>query len=193
MAGETLLTIDEMLDSFPTNTQGLITALDSRSMIVSECVNVGYLVEDNAPGFTVPITDGVWVPVNPQIISPVFVGNYWKIDANNAFLPSYVDKGVTVNPNTNRLTGIRFGARVSKVGGGTAMYSFAFFKSGVQIGSTPAEFEIGTSEQGIASSRDLIQDMALSSEQIDLRVRGEGTGDDLNVLEFTMRATGAPL
>ena len=191
MAGETLRTVAQMLAAFPDNTQGLISPLDARDMIVSEAVNVGFLNLDNGPS-TIPITvQNEWVSMNANISPTAFASNFWKVDGNNAFTQSYTDQGITVQSGTFRLTTFAVGGLVSKVGGGTNLYEIALFTNGVQASppfvfastATPEYFRIQITE---------LPDYSLS-EVYDMRVRCIDGTSDLVFDEWRMQAQGFPL
>ena len=191
MAGETLRTVAQMLAAFPDNTQGLISPLDGRDMIVSEAVNIGFLDLDNG-SYTLPITvQNEWVSINANITPTAFASNFWKVDGNNAFSQSYTDQGITVQSGTQRLTTFSMGAALSKVGGGTNLYEFALFTDGVQSSSAYNHTATAATEYLTFSTSDL-PDYSLN-EVYDMRVRCIDGTSDLVFDEWRMRAQGFPL
>ena len=193
MAGETLRTIAEVLAAFPDNTQRLITPLDARDMIITEAINVGYLESDTTP-FTIPIVAGTPVSVNASIPTPNFIGNFWRIDGNNAFVENYTTytTPIIVNPGTVRICAFRASMQVQKIGTGSDVYEFQWFADGVPFGN-PGQITVDDTDPFyIATSSDALVDVSLS-QAFDLRVTGIGTGDDLQVNTVLLRASGAPV
>jgi hypothetical protein len=157
MAGETLLTTTELLSGFPDNASGLIEAVDSRNFVVSAVNGVGFYDDNNDPTgpWTVP-NAGAGVPVDILSNLPiptgdpnaVFVGNYYRLDGNNHFVPSYVDEGITVPPGTIRIVDGSVGFVIAKPGGGTETGTIRGTKAGVpylpgrqvSLTSTPIAF-----------------------------------------------------
>ena len=193
MAGETLLTLADVLASFPDNDQKLITPLDARNMIITEAVNVGYLESDTLP-FTIPVVAGTPVSINQSIPTPNFVGNFWRIDANIAFVENYstYTPPITVNPGTFRISAFRASMNLQKIGTGSDTYQFQWYVDGVPFGNA-GEITIDDNDPFyVAISADALADMSLS-QAFDVRVTGVGTGDDLQVNQLLLRATGAPV
>ena len=191
MAGETLRTVQQMLAAFPDNTQGLISPLDARDMIVSEAVNIGFLDLDNG-SYTLPIAvQNEWVSINANITPTAFAANFWKVDGNNAFTQSYTDQGITVQGGTQRLTTFAMGAALSKVGGGTNLYEFALFTDGVQSSSAYNHTATATTAYLTFQTTDL-PDYSLN-EVYDMRVRCVDGTADLVFDEWRMRVQGFPL
>lgn len=190
MAGETLRTASQLLAEFPDNTAGLIDAVNSRNMIVSELLGVGFM-EDNAAQFTITVQDGVFVSVNAAVTpNPLLAANFaWDIDGNNSWFPDYVNNGVIVPAGVTRLHGITSTILVQKQGGGTASYSFQYFLGGVAFGN-PVTVTIGTTPQILPQSDELLVEVALG-ETMDWRCRANGTTDNLDVLDFRQRVTSA--
>jgi len=190
MAGETLWTIDEMLAAFPDNTQNLITPLASRSMIVSEAVNVGYL-DDTALPLTIPVVAGTPVDIMGALTAPAFIGNFWRIDGNNHFTENYTPRGVTVNPDTIRISSFRAQMQMTKIGTGADSYRFQWYKSGVPFGEE-WDIEIDNNDPfWVGVTADDLTDISLA-DTFTVQVTGLGTGDDLQLNEALFRATGAP-
>lgn len=184
---ETLRTLNELLALFPDNTSGLIDAEASRDLIVSVAASQGFLEDDQAT-FALPITDGVFVPVNPEAnpgVGSAF--NRWQLDANNAMIPDY---GTTVvNPGHTRLVPVASGLLVEKIGGGTETYDFEVFEGGVPTG-IPIRREIQANiETAVLVTETFVYDVA-QGLPIDIRVSGIGTGDDLVVHDFRQRVSG---
>ena len=71
-----LLYYDQAFAANPDNTQGLITPLDQRNNIAVGMKGYGELA-DVTP-VTIPITDGVFIAINPLLTAPVAVtGQLW--------------------------------------------------------------------------------------------------------------------
>ena len=184
MAGETLLTAADTLAGFPDNTQGLITPLDSRNFVVSAQTSSGFIEEQNDP-VTLTMVDGVWVSVLSALLSPDFVGLYWKLDGNQQFIPAYADEGITVNVGTIRLVRITVIALTSKVAAGApSAYSARTTLGGVQVG-TVGELERDTTKTASVAIRDFTSDISLD-DPIDVQIRPDGHSDDLIVQEATV-------
>ena len=190
MAGETLRTATQLLAEFPDNTAGLIDAVQSRNMIVSELLGVGFM-EDNTAAFTVTIQDGVFVSINAAVTpQPIIAANFaWDIDGNNAWFPDYVNNGVTVPAGVIRLHGMTSTILVTKPGGGSAIYSFQYFIAGVPFGN-PVSVSLDATPSILPQSDETLSEVALG-ETIDWRVSGVGTAEDLSILDFRQRVTSA--
>jgi len=191
MAGESLRTVDQMLAAWVDNTQGLITPLDGRDMIVSEAVNVGYLELDPGPA-TVPIVINTYEQVNQWITPSVFTANFWKLDGNNAFLHSYVDQGIAVPAGLIRLTTFHVGMVASKVGGGTATYAWSLFVDGVKHGTSGHIVQLTTTPRYVEMGASLLPDYSLS-ETFDVRVESIDSSDDVVLEEFRFTVQGVPV
>ena len=139
MAGESLRTVSELLALFPDNTSGLITALASREQTVSMAPAIGVLESDPVQTpFAIPLVAGVPVAVPAQLVLPLFRGNYWQLDGNNAMEPSYAAEGITVPPGHLRFVDGLITMQAAKATGGTEVYSFA----GTQGIATGDEFQV---------------------------------------------------
>ena len=192
MAGETLRTIAEVLASFPDNSSRLITPLDARDMIVTEAVNVGYLEPMTLP-FTIPVVADTPVSINQAMPDFEFVGNFWRVDGNRAFVENYTTytPPIIVNPGTFRSSAFNLSMNVQKIGTGTDTYRIEWFKNGTPFGN-PLIFDVDDVDPFYVAVRaDDLTDISLS-DVFDVRVTGVGTGDDLQVNQLQMRATGAP-
>ena len=191
MAGESLLTVAEMLASFPDNTQNLIQPLNQRDMVLSEAVNVGFLRSETP--FTIPITDGVYTQINSLMPTPDFTANFWALDANQAFIESYTtDYGIIVSPDTNRLTGITVRMYCQKAGAQAAAYTAKVFLDGVE-GTATVPF---TLEQGVPEIVTITGDGVLDyslRQTVDVRIAGDGTADDIDVSTLVIKVEGWPL
>ena len=125
MAGERLSTSAELLAGFPDNTAGLIEALDSRNFVISSVPAVGALEDDPAQTpFTIPLVGGLPVDVPAQLVAPLFQGNYWALDGNNAMIPDYVAQGIDVPPAHLRYVAGLITLRAAKTTGGSETYIF---------------------------------------------------------------------
>ena len=192
MAGETLRTVNQMLANWPDNTQGLISPLDGRDMIVSEAVGVGFLLLDNGP-VTVPIpAQDVWVQINSLITPIQFAGNFWQLDGNQAFTESYTAQGITVPPGTERLTTFDVGMLVSKVGGGTNTYEFSLFADGVNTATTGYVDVFTADPEYVTITTSRLPDYSLA-ETFDARVRCLDGTADLTLDEFRFAVQSVPV
>lgn len=189
MAGETLKTASQLLADAPDNQAGLIDAVFQRNQTVSVTPAVGFM-EDDDSAFSVPIPDLVtFVNLNPLISPvPVLATNYWEIDGNQAWLPSYVTKGIIVPAGVIRLVGGQCWMVVEKAGGGTGSYEFQWFKAGVAIG-VPQQRLISSVPSVEVIAEELLYEVSLA-EPLDVRVRGVDTTDDLTITDFRQRMTG---
>lgn len=138
MAGEQLRTAQELLDSFPDNTGGLIEAVDSRDFVVSITPGIGAMEEDPAQTpYVIPLVAGVPVSVPGTLIAPQFAGNYWALDGNNAMVPDY--GAINVPPAHLRLVTGLITMKAAKVGGATESYIFIGSNGGIATGD---QFEV---------------------------------------------------
>ena len=186
MAGESLLTLAEVLASLPDNNSNLIQPLDHRNDVIALTNDLGFL-EENDP-FTIPILDGTFVSINPLLPTPIQVSNFWALDGTNA---QFVDYGaITINPGHQRLLNLVCSLFVQKVGGGTASYTFQFFVAGAPVSREIDVADIGPFQQ-VAFGEEILFDYSLGvAAPVTVRVRGDGTTDGLEVEDFSMKLTG---
>ena len=185
MAGETLLTLAQLLASLPDNVTQLIKPLDHRNQTIALVNDVGFIEDDDS--FTVGITDGVFTPINILLPTPDTVGNFWTSDGNNALIPNFGT--ITINPGHERLLDLNAHLELAKTGGGTANYTFQFFVGGSFVGRE-INVAIGADTESLSVSEEILYDYSVSGP-VDLRVRGDGTVDDLNVDDFSLKVMGA--
>lgn len=184
MAGETLKTGSELLDSFPNNQAGLIDAVQARDFVVSAVGGVMFLEE--APldvPYTLPMTDGV--PVSflssyPGV--PEQASNFYTLDGNGQIIPNYVGLGVNVPAGTIRLHNGSVIISCQKVGGGTAVYQFEGTQGGTFIGD-PQVRTIGTVASVEVFSGARLYDVSLA-QPVDLAITPVGHSDDLIINAF---------
>lgn len=185
MAGETLLSLAEVLASLPDNASQLIAPLSHRNEVIALTNDVGFVEEDAS--FTIPIVDGVFVSINPLMPSADAVGNFWVIDGNNALLPDF--GAVTINPGHLRLLDMTAHLELARVGGGPAEgYTFQFFVGGVATGRE-ISVELDDNSEALTLSEETLYDYSVS-DPVTIRVRGDGTGADLNVFDIDMKVVG---
>lgn len=184
MAGETLLTLAEVLASLPDNNSNLIQPLDHRNEAIALTNDVGFVEEDDA--FVIPIIDGTFVSINPLMPTPTTVGNFWITDGNNALIPSFGT--ITINPGHQRLLDLTCHIEAAKQGGASTSYTFQFF-----VGASPAGREINIdldpSTEALTLSEEVLYDYSVA-DPVTIRVRGDGTGDDLDVADMDMKVVG---
>lgn len=191
MAGETLLELADLLAAGGDNSQGLITPLDYRNMIVSEAYGVAFVVEEDP--FTVPITDGVWTAMGPVLPSPDTANNIaFSVDGNNNIVNDYVSAGVTVNDPTFRLNRYEVTFLVMKTGGGTGNYQMRWSQGGNPLGNPSATVTIGTTEEPYTFSRSLLMNVADQTPVV-VEIQGVGTNDDLDIQNYAVTVSGALL
>jgi hypothetical protein len=190
MAGEVLKTASELLvEDLPNNSAGLITPVNQRSVVVSVLTAVGFLEDDPAQTpYVIPMTDGVPVDFNSTLVAPLFVGNYWAIDGNNAFVPNYVAQGVTVKPGTTRLVSGSVLLTCQKLGGGTGLYVFQGTENGVLTGD-PVTREIGTTAELLTFAGTRLYDVSVGGP-ISFQITPQGTSDDLQINDVRIALEG---
>ncbi len=183
MAGETLRTVEELLTIFPDNVSGQIQAVHERDLIYSMAAAVGYLHESDQP-FTVTTEDGVWVSINAAITNPGFVGNFWAIDANAAFIPGY-PSGVSIAPGTERLVDITSTLAVDGTPGQPYEYSWQWFRGAQPIGR---EYNIAIENDThyVLLSIQGLYDISVG-EPLYLSVRANGHAQPVSVLDMQMK------
>ena len=193
MAGETLLSIAQLIANTPDNTTGQIDALDLRNILVSLANGVGGLeAQDN---FSVPIDAGVWVSLNDIAVNgagnaDVVSNNGWKQDANGAWIPDYT--GVNLTPGVLRLVTIATSGDLDKQGGGSDTYEFQYFVGGIGVGRLGSTEYDGDAQTYGSKTETFVYEPALGLS-IDLRVRGVGTNDDLLFTSFRQEIVSAQL
>lgn len=193
MAGETLKDATGLLAAFPNNLAGLISANDSRDFIVSVTAGIGFLEDDPADvPYTIPMSDGVpvdFLATYPG--TPLFAGNFWKLNGNNQLVPSYTDFGVNVPAGTIRLNSGSVLINLQKVGGGTADYEFQGLEGG-QLTGEPVVRTIGASAELQVFSGVRLYDVSLAGA-IDFRITPLGHSDDLQISDFRVSISGSML
>ena len=189
MAGETLRTATELLAEFPDNTAGLIDALQSRNFVVSVAVAVAFLEDDPAQvPYVIPMTDGVPVDFLATLVAPPFIGNFWDIDGNNAFVEGYTSLGVIVPAGSTRLVDGSVILNVQKAGGGQGDFEFQGTEGGVFTGS-PVLRSIGAVAETIVMGGSRIVDVSLGAP-ISFSVTPIGHSDDLTVNDVRVTLEG---
>ncbi len=189
MAGEVLRTAAELLADLPDNTSQLIQPVNNRNMVVGLATDFGVLEEDNP--FTIPVIDGTPVSINAVLPAPTFEGRPWQLDGSQAMFADWSTIGVAVLGPIDRLMDLRAYIVLEKAGGGVGDYDFQFFTGGIPLANV-ITLEIGAAQEQITIFADATYDHFLELS-VDLRVTGDGTGDDLDVTEFSMRLIGAIL
>lgn len=186
MAGETLLTLAEVLASLPDNATQLIAPLAHRNQTIALVNDVGFVEEDSP--FTIPIVDGVFVGINILLPTPEFVGNFWISDGNNALIPEF--GAVTINPGHTRLLDMVVHLEVTRDGAGLEeQFTFQFFQGGSPVGR---EVSAGLDDEAqfVNVNEEILYDYSVAAPMT-IQVRGDGTGSDLDVSDFSMKVIGA--
>jgi len=187
MAGETLLTFDEMLAALPDNSSQLISPLDMRDIVIALSNDIGFVSEENP--FTIPIVSGVPVSILGQMPTPVLVTNRWVLDGNNQLTPDWA--GVTINPGTSRLLRVQCQMAVDKVGAGDDVYEFNITVGGVIAGRT-ITLTLGALPVFVSLNLDIVYDQSVAAP-IDVVVTGIGTIDNLDVTDLSLMLIGAAI
>ncbi len=193
MAGETLKIASQLLADFPDNTAGLIDAVQSRNFLISVAVAVGFVEDDQAQvPYIIPMTDGVPVPFMPTLVAPLFFGNFWKLDGNNEYLPSYVDQGVTVPAGSFRLINGSVLLNVQKVGNATPVsYEFQGTGGGSFVGD-PVSRDINSTARTESFSGSRIEDVSIMPAQ-GLSITPIGHSEDLQINDVRVVLQGIML
>lgn len=173
---------DASLASFPSNTQGLISAEDMQDVIVSQRSGGNEIL--GAETFVVPITDGAPTAVNPLIVNPQVSGGLWSADANNRQYPDYASAipGLTIPTGYTKFAQIFFTLSCEKIGSGEDNYTFQVDNNGTPQG-------IGLS-YGLGTVPSVISFLVNTSVTLDaapllgLTVTGDGTADDITIYAF---------
>ena len=184
MAGETLLTFAEMLAALPDNSAQLIAPVNMRDVVIANANDIAFL-SDSDP-FTLPITAGVPVSVLGALPTPDLITNRYVLDGNQQLVADW--GAVTVNPGTTRILRLQAQMWGNKEGTQTDTYEFSITVGGTQAGRT-VNVELGVQPIGIGLTVDVLYDHSLALP-IDLTVTGIGTGDDLNIEDFSFAAIG---
>jgi hypothetical protein len=187
-----------MAASFPDNTQGLITPLANRDMVISEAVNVGFLVE-TGDTYTIPIAAAdTWYDMQAPITTPVFVSNFWELDSNNNFVESYTTGNnsfgatVTVNPGTTRLASVSLAIAAYSVGNTSPRpYQLQLRQGGVGVGSV-YDFELSSVPDYLSLSLTVLDDVSLRNTY-SWWVQGVAQNADLVVVDGGYRISGVPI
>ena len=185
MAGETLRTAAELLDLFPDNNTGLITAVAQRDVILSSVIGVGF-VEYTGAGFTIPITQGTPVAVPPLFEPNSFAGNFWVANADNELSAEY-PAGVAIVPGTVRLVNLAVNLFVAKQGTQPETYSLQATLDGVLVGN-PRVFTLETTPASLALDGEALYDVT-AAPAVGFVIDGVTGGDDVDVQAGSYRVT----
>lgn len=191
MAGETLRTASELLAAYADNVSGLITALTGRDFVVSVTPAVGFVEDDPATvPYVIPMTDGVAVPFIPTLTTPLFVGNFYKLDPSG-IVPAYADFGVSVPPGTQRMNSASVLLNCQKLGGGTADYLFQGTEGGALTGE-PVTRTIGITPATQVFSGTRLYDVSIGGV-LDFNITPLGHSDDLQINDVRISVEGVML
>ena len=187
----TLRYLDELLNGFPDNTQGLITAEANRDFVISIAEGVGYLADQAT--VEIPIIDGVPVGVNQLLTLPQATDQLWIFDGNNLATQNYgAVPGLTVPPGHSKLMGLLAIMSLEKQAGGADNYSAQFTKNGVGIGLDEFfPFAAAGGQVVTLISFDVV-DISLN-DTYGVQITGQGTGDNLFLHSFEMRVQSSIL
>ncbi len=182
---ENMLYGDQVLALFPNNTQGLIQAEHMRSMWVSQKAG-GMLVKETTQ-FTIPITDGVPVSINPLLPAPVTSGVLWVADGNNRGKPNYAAAipSVIIPAGYSKFAAVSVVIAVEKVGAGDDLYLFQVDKDGVPVG-IGVQMSLSVEPTVITLLASELVDITDPNSVFGVTVTGIGTGDDIDVSNFSM-------
>ena len=187
----TLRYLDELLASFPDNTQGLITAEKERDFVISIAEAMGYLADQT--DVVIPITDGVPVAVNPLLLGPASTVQLWTFDGNNFATPNYsAVPGLTVPPGHSKLSGFLAILSLEKISGGDDSYSVQMTRNGVGFGLDEFINFPAAGGQVVTLITALVTDISVS-DTYGVQITGQGTGDDLTLHSFEMRVQSSIL
>ncbi len=175
---------EENLAAAPDNTSGLIDAVHLRDLIVSNRSGAVQILETTP--FTIPITSGVPVSINPLLPAPTVAAVLWSADGNNRAFPNYANAipSATIPVGYVKFAQILFSFNGAKTGGGTDQYLFQVDLDGVPQG-TGITVTYGTTPEFttlVLNSTVVIADEPL----VGLTVTGVGTGDDIDINAFEM-------
>ena len=179
---QTLRYGDENLASFPDNVSQLITPVNVRDLIVSSRSG-GVNIIDSAT-FTITITDGVPVLVNPLLPAPEVGGVLWVADANNRAIPNYAAAipDLIIPTDYSKFVQIFWTLGVNKIGAGEDSYLFQAEVDGTPVGGG-LTITLSTSPQTISFLANITVKIDTASA-IGLAVTGVGTDDDIEVSPF---------
>ncbi len=175
---------EENLAAAPDNTSGLIDAVHLRDLIVSNRSG-GVQILETTP-FTVPITNGVPVSINPLLPAPTVAGVLWSADANNRAFPNYAAAipSATIPVGYVKFTQILFSFNGEKAGAGTDDYLFRVDLDGVPQGTgVTVSYDSNPAFTTIVLNRTV--DIGVQP-LVGLTVTGVGTGDDIDINAFEM-------
>ena len=186
MAGESVLGSDALFASFPDNVAGQISAVDMRTFVLSIVPMIATIDEPLA--YVAPMTNGVPTVMNPLLPNPIFEGNYWVLDGNQALIPNY-PVGVGVPPGVEKLVeGVALFVATQQ-GGGTDRYFMQFRVGGVPINS-PIPIDVDSSSERFYLSTEFPYDVA-TALPVDVQITPDGTNSDLDVFFSYIRLDGA--
>ena len=153
-----------------------------RDMIVSSRSGGVNITEEAT--FSITITDGVPVLVNPLLPSPEVGGVLWVADANNRAIPNYAAAipDLIIPTDYSKFVQIFWTLGVNKIGPGEDSYLFQAEVDGIPVGAG-LTITLSTAPQTISFLANLTVKIDTTSA-IGLAVTGIGTGDDLEVSAF---------
>lgn len=184
---ETLRYVTELLDSFPDNTQGLITATTQRDHVISTVVGSAFL--EDTTGVNVPISDGVPTIVNPLLVAPTSTTGLWAFDGNNFAITNYqLVADLVIPAGYTKLASFVIVMSLTKSAGGADNYDVQFVKNGVPQGLVEAVQFTAAGTQVVTSILSDLADIS-GSDTWGIQIEGDGTTDDLTLNNFEMRVT----
>lgn len=175
---------EESIASAPDNTTGLISADTLRSIIVSQRSGGAQVYEDTA--FTVPITAGVPVSINPLLPSPSVGGVLWTADGNNRLTPNYATAipDIVIPTGYSKAIQVFVTLAAQKTGSGEDNYLFQIDNDGAPLGQG---ITISLSVEPVVISLLVNSAVALDGGALlGITVTGVGTADDIDVTTFDM-------
>ncbi len=189
---QTLRYLDELIAASPDNTSGLILPVHRRDQIVSKAPGRGYVIDETE--FTMPVTSGVFVAVNPLLPTPDVTVSLWAVDGNNFLLPNYSSLPATTVPaGYSKLATFEGSLSLTKSGGGTDNYTLTVTQNGSPVGLPEEVSFVGAGTQNVHIRHVVVTDISVETDTHGLSIRGDGTGTDLQVEYFTFTVEDAIL
>lgn len=176
---------DELLSLYPDNGIGLISAETGRDMVVSQRSG-GAQALQTGTDFTVTITNGVPVSINPLLPDPSVSGTLWAGDGNHRLYPNYAAAipSLTIPAGYAKLVQCFVSLNCDKQGSQEDDYIFQLDNDGTPFGEgvTIALDTEATTITLLVNASVVLSDSPL----IGMTVTGDGTGDDIVIHAFEM-------
>ena len=189
---QTLLYLDEALAAIPDNVSQLIQPVNIRDFIVSQAQGKGFL--ENTDNVALPIVDGVWLQINPLLVTPTTANILWAFDGNNLAFAQYDQLTDTIVPQPYfKLGSVVSVLELTKSQGGSDNYLVSFTLNGATFGQPESVEFAAAGTQTLTLLHSFQADISIETDVYGVQIQGVGTNDDLVLGYFTMQVRDSVL